>query len=364
MIAGSTIEDVLFFLNRKAGHLVPWKIKKRIADFLYPEGSVMPMMLNVDITSSCNLRCPSCPVGNTNTVDSHGIMDKEFFRTVIRKARDEHKVKLIAPYNWTEPFLHPELPDFIRIIKQEKLTCLISTNLNIRRHIEEVVVAAPDFIRISVSGFYQESYGKTHARGDIEVVKANMKLLSEALKKHGRNKTMVTVYYHKYLHNLPEKQLMQDYAKSLGFEWMEYWAGYLSVEKLLQYMDGTIATKEKEFIENELALPVAQAAGIARLYHNPNQCIYLKNHIILDYKAHINLCCVSYDKSNQIGDFMQLSDAQVKQAKQGHPTCAKCSHHGLDRYFTASELPGLREQFEELAQSRADAITRGASADE
>lgn len=346
------IEPLILLTNRKIGHLFPWSLKYYLYNKLYPKGGTKkPKFLAVDIVSSCNLRCPSCPVGNTGNIHSTGLMSLDMFRQVLRKARGEHGVRAVAPYNWTEPFLHPELPAFIRAAKQEKLACMISTNLNIARNIDEVIAAEPNFLRISLSGFTQEIYGKTHLRGDIEKVKENMRLLSEAHRRHGKNKTLITVFYHKYTHNLDELPLMREYAQSLGFEFEECWAYHTALEKLFEFMAGTLTEKELDFIEHMYAPPLAQA--IDRASREPRRnCFLLENQIILDYQANVNLCCATYDyDNNRLGNFLHMSEADIVAAKQNHPTCAKCVGLGLDRYLTAHEIPALSKDLGAMARA-------------
>src|SRR5262249_24551182 len=154
--------------------------------------------LFIDVIGSCNLRCPSCPVGNMGPLDESRVMPKEMFQRIVDKAFDEFGIRSVSLFNWTEPLLHPQLADFIRIVKSKGMYCLVSSNLNVMRNIDEVLKAGPDWFRISLSGFTQEIYGRTHKAGKIERVKENMRLLAEAKKRVGARRTMIKVYYHKY----------------------------------------------------------------------------------------------------------------------------------------------------------------------
>jgi hypothetical protein len=69
--------------------------------------------------------------------------------------------------------------------------------LNITKNIDETIKANPSFFRISLSGFNQDTYQKGHVGGDIELVKNNMRLLSELKKKYSST-TIIEVYFHKY----------------------------------------------------------------------------------------------------------------------------------------------------------------------
>lgn len=353
MIAGSPLERAAFYVNDKIGRFLPWKVRSYCAKILYPQGKAKPKILTVDLSGSCNLRCPSCPVGSIGQIHSTGLMDKQLFKEVVQKARREHGMRIVALHNWTEPFLHPELPEFIRIVKQQGLVCAISSNLTIRRNLEEVLQARPDFFRISLSGFTQESYGTTHARGNIEHVKENMRLLSEAWKRIGKNRTCITVFYHKYQHNLEEMRQMHAYTKELGFEWEETWAYYMSLEKVFQLMEGKLNAEERNFVENRFALPIPEAIATAQKLKGRNRCTLLEDQIVLDYQGNINLCCAVYDyKENRLGNFLEMSGEMLKKAKTSHPTCCRCASRNLHLYFSYYDVPELEKEYQRLAESR------------
>jgi MoaA/NifB/PqqE/SkfB family radical SAM enzyme len=356
MNPGSFVEKALFFANAKVGRFVPARLRRKVARSLYAPGGAKPKMLVVDIVGSCNLRCPSCPVGNMGLeVNAVGVMDRACFKKIVTKARREHGAKIVALYNWTEPFLHPELPEFIRIVKDQELVCAISTNLNKLRNIDEVLSAGLDIFRVSLSGFTQESYGTTHVRGDIERVKENMRAVSEAIKRTGAS-TVVEVYYHKYLDNLHEAEPMRRYVEKLGFEWLESWAYYMPMEKVLALTEGKLTETEADFVENKLALPIAEAVKAARAQPGYNRCSLLEDQIVLDHQGNVNLCCTVYDfKSNRLGSFLDMSEEDLKHSKKRHPTCGTCASKGLHKYFDYFDIPELRREYERLAEAKVEA---------
>jgi MoaA/NifB/PqqE/SkfB family radical SAM enzyme len=79
---------------------------------------------NIDVLGSCNLKCPSCPVGNFKEVKNPtGFMSPELLREILSKALNEYKISFIYLYNWTEPLLHPQLPELIEVIHSLGLAC-------------------------------------------------------------------------------------------------------------------------------------------------------------------------------------------------------------------------------------------------
>jgi len=280
-----------------------------------------------------------------------GLMDIDLFAKIIRKAKRQHGVRIVLLYNWTEPLLHPKLPEFIRLVKKEGMICSLSSNLNIRRNLEQVVAAEPDSFRISLSGFTQEAYGLSHARGDIERVKQNMQFLSDALKRHPRKRTVVSVHFHKYLHNLADVEPMRAFTKQLGFEWLENWAYYMPLEKAVQLTDGTLPQAEKDFVEKRFALPIAQAIAAAEQIQGHNRCTLLEDQLVIDHRGNLNLCCTVFDlKTNRLGSFLEMDQPAIAQSKSNHPTCTRCAKQNLHLYFNYFDVPELKEKYQELAE--------------
>ena len=75
------------------------------------------------------------------------------------------------------------------------------------KNADKVVESGLDIIKIAVSGFRQETYERYHRKGDIELIKRNLKDLDLA-KKRSRSKLLVHVEYIVFEHGLPstEKQ--------------------------------------------------------------------------------------------------------------------------------------------------------------
>ncbi len=314
----------------------------------FPFDRRRPMELVLDVVGSCNLRCPSCPVGNMGAVNPTGLIDKGLFTRLMAKAAREYRLYRVSLYNWSEPLLHPDLPEFVRIVKGHGVFCALSSNLNLLRNADEIFRANPDEFRISLSGFTQPVYEQTHAKGNIERVKENMRLLQEARRRTGNLHTKIVVYYHKYRHNLHEAELMRAYATSLGFRWMENFAFYMPLEKALAAAEGRLEPEEREFVESMYALPVVPAIEAARDHaHEP--CRLWNEQIVLDLQGNAILCCALYDfAGNTLGSFLDMTPEQLMQAKHNHPTCDRCTHNGLHRYYEYFASPPLRSRYEAL----------------
>jgi hypothetical protein len=310
------------------------------------------MELVMDVAGACNLRCPSCPVGNIGKINPTGLVDKDLFRKIIEKAAREYDIFRVSLYNWGEPSLHPELPELVSIVRSHGLDCFISSNLNMVRRLDDLFRAEPTCFRISLSGFSQKIYGQSHARGNIERVKENMRLVAESRRRVGNKTTDVQVHFHKYRHNLGELAQMKEYATSLGFYWTEVWAYYMPIEKVLALAEGQLPEGERAYVEDTFALPIAEALEAALPYRD-HKCRLYEEQIVLDLQGQINLCCGVYDykSSGGLGSFLEMTPKELMKAKENHPTCEKCTRNAIHVYAEYYALPEVSEKYTQLVES-------------
>jgi hypothetical protein len=138
-------------------------------------------------------------------------MSFDHFSKILEKILAESPVErpVISVYNWGEPLLHPEVGRIVRLVRRHGLYCAVSTNLNQARFLEDLVAAGPSNIKISLSGFTQDVYGRTHNKGQIEVVKTNMRRLRALIDRYAMS-IDVFVGYHDYIRTLGRRRDRRD----------------------------------------------------------------------------------------------------------------------------------------------------------
>jgi MoaA/NifB/PqqE/SkfB family radical SAM enzyme len=328
--------------------LLPRGVKERVRSLL-GLATGPGHFFHVDIINACSLRCPSCPVGNTGDVNPKGRMSVAVYEQVLERIVRRYRPYQIALYNWTEPLLHAQLPEFVRLTNEARIPCLLSTNLNAIPRIEEVLAAEPEELRISLSGFTQEIYCQTHAGGKIDRVKENMARVRDVLRQTG-SRTRVLVYYHKYKHNLHEVEPMRRYARELGFDWLEAWAVYMPVEGALSYLRGDIDSGNRAFIEKYLAVPLRRAVEAAGPYRS-EPCRMLSDTIVLDHEANVQLCCAVYSsREHTIGSFLTAEPAELQRLRDRHSACGPCVQSALHVYYQHYNHPGLKPLYQRIAE--------------
>jgi MoaA/NifB/PqqE/SkfB family radical SAM enzyme len=294
-------------------------------------------LFNIDVLGSCNLKCPSCPVGNfTDARNPTGFMSPVLLEQIMQKATSESQVNGVQLFNWTEPLLHPQLAELVTIVQSYGVACGLSSNLNILKNIDDVMSANPHNFRVSVSGFNQTIYGVTHRGGDIERVKKNMVALSESKIRTG-SQTIINVLYHRYVGNLDDELLMKKFSEDLGFNFETSWSFMMPIEKVLAYVGENIAettlTNEDLKLIQKLSLPLREAIDISQKYKN-SDCDLRDGQMTLDFQGNVQLCCGVYDSSRfTLGSFLSVSSTELQKLKYQHDLCTKCMDKGIHVYF-------------------------------
>jgi len=299
----------------------------------------------IDLVGSCNLRCPSCPIGNSRGVDRPvGVMSEQLFKDIVQKIRRESPaVKLLWLFNWTEPVLHPRLPALIAIAREYGFRVCLSSNLNAGKHFDQVMAAEPCVWIVSLSGFTQDVYARGHTAGDIEVVKDNMRRLSELRKRYG-NKTDVSVSYHCYNDNLgAEYENMRDFCASLDLACVPTLAYFYPLEKLFDYFDGSLS-EEDQVLVNRLIVSPAEASKLA-LARPSEDCGLRSKMMSINCDGSVSLCCTVFDKKYAISEsYLDVSLAELQARKYRHETCKACMSKGLHDAFAYHPVDQWRKQ--------------------
>ncbi|MEW6533350.1 MAG: radical SAM protein [Thermodesulfobacteriota bacterium] len=290
----------------------------------------------IDVVSSCNLRCPSCPQGNMRHVENpSGFMDAELLNAIIKKAVAEGHIATVGLFNWTEPFLHPHLARLIEVVNSHGVPCGLSTNLNLPAPLHEIMKAEPVSIIVSVSGFTQSVYGRTHRGGRIDLVKSRMVELAKAREETGA-KTEIILAYHRYLGNLDEECLMRSYAEELGFLFRPTWARLMPVEKIMAAArvdshESGLTSEDNDLIQL-LALPLNETLEITR-EQDTQSCTLRDSQMALNVRGDVALCCGFFEsREHVIGHYLSDSFEVLQQRKIAHHICGDCIRLGIPGY--------------------------------
>lgn len=315
---------------------------------------MMPWRVFLEINSKCSLHCPTCTKGDeTGYEHKTGIMDMDLMEKILDKIQSENPHAIVFTYGNSEPFLHPHLAECIASIKRRGLDPQFSTNLNFVRKLDEVLAAGPSLIIISLSGFTQEVYEKGHAGGDIEKVKANMRLLAEA-NARANPKVEILVNYHVYNDNQHEVALMKEYATNLGIGFFTSFARAISMENAIQYnrsLDPDVTPFEVQegrpdyntmlppisqtYVNamKRLVIPPTESAKMYAHLDAPTVCPIGTMFLFIRHDGKTEMCACVADRRLVLGDYLDTTQDQLVEQRMGHPVCKMCSKYKLRYYF-------------------------------
>lgn len=323
----------------------------------------------IDIVGTCNIRCPSCPVGNFEQQDflgerrPKGFMKLELFKEIIGKIKAENpdgKPNLWL-YNWGEALIHPQITEFLMEVAEAGLTAEISTNLSGRVDLGKVVEAQQGQIsslRISLSGFTQEVYQKGHKGGKVALVKSNMYLLRYYMDMYKKD-IPIQVYYHVYRDNAgDELTRMAQLCQELGFVFWPSWAYFMPLEKVLDYLgvnyevpgsksmvkrllarvglknqagQSNLSGDDAEVI-SRLVLPIEKMMEIAKKVHI-DDCQLRSSQTVINFDGSVSLCCGVYDPAFTIAkSFLDSPQAELRRLKYSNSMCATCMDNNFPQY--------------------------------
>lgn len=290
----------------------------------------------IDVVGACNLKCPSCAHGMDTSHVPKGFMSLDDFKKITAKIMQElDLVSHICLYSWGEPFLHPELNLFIDHVHEMGVAVAVSTNLSIpsSSQIEKIVKTSPDYLKISVSGYYPEIYNTTHTGGDINLVKSNLYKLKQLIGKY-KLSIFVEVNYHLYNNNNGiDLTKTKELCDELGFALTGCYANVTPVERLIDYCEGNIDEKIQE-LSKLLLVGIDKGLEITKSYRNL-PCRFLTNQVNINWDRSVPLCCVCFYRQNSIisDDYLKDSLKEITAKKEKHPLCIKCKKYGFPPYL-------------------------------
>jgi uncharacterized Fe-S cluster-containing radical SAM superfamily protein len=140
-----------------------------------------PLVLQIEPTNICNLRCWFCPVNNAKL--QRGMMTLKTYRKVISDLEEfDTKIKCLHLYGNGEPLINQDFPEMVRIAKKSGRIESIDTTTNglllTNECVDKIVGAGLNKISISVNGLSDAQYYKNcHAKVDFKTFFDQLKYL-------------------------------------------------------------------------------------------------------------------------------------------------------------------------------------------
>jgi MoaA/NifB/PqqE/SkfB family radical SAM enzyme len=291
----------------------------------------------VDILSSCNLKCASCPHSIEETDVPKGSMTLETFKSVFDKIMEDSPfTSHISLYSWGEPLLHPYLSEIINYVHDRNVAVALSSNLSIkfRSRLDKIIQSNPDSLKVSLSGFFPDAYNNTHQGGDIELVKANLILIRKLIDKYNAN-TLVDINYHLYKDNCGMNiDEMEKFANNLGFIVSKTYALVMPLERVIAHVEGKPDLQTK-LLEDNLLVTIDEGIKASSKSILPeNTCPFRENQININADLSVPICCTVWQRDENVvaKNFLESNLDEINKNKKNVDLCNKCMKLRLPEY--------------------------------
>lgn len=288
--AALSLAAVPYITPRKLFNLVRCEVEKR-RRIARPRS--MPYVVTIDITNTCNLRCPYCPTGELrDSGRKRGMIDISKVRQLI----DEVGEYIISAnlFNWGEPLLHPQIASMVRTLHEARIFTTISTNLNTNNRdlLDELCDAGLDYLTISLSGATQETYEQYHRKGNPDLVFENTRHLIEYRGKKNLKKPVVEMKYLLFKHNVHEVEMARSLAKEIGVD---------------IFRDVRGGGEEKSLVDEGQA-PERKV--------RINFCHQLWHLALINADGGVSPCCFLFFKEDDFGEYSKNSFPHIRQNRR------------------------------------------------
>jgi radical SAM protein with 4Fe4S-binding SPASM domain len=145
-----------------------------------------PLVVMIEPTNRCNLRCPLCHVGSGKLKRSPRNLSLDEFKTILDKL--PKTVRILQLWNQGEPFMNPAFLDMIRIASVRGFHTITSTNahfLTKNNTAQTLVNSGLSELVVSLDGYDDDSYQSVREMGCLSTVLQGMNAVKEAKKEIG-----------------------------------------------------------------------------------------------------------------------------------------------------------------------------------
>ena len=195
----------------------------------------------LELSNACNHKCLFC--AHQKMKRKVGRMAPEMVESVLRQAY-ELGAREVGMYATGEPFIVPELPEYIKLAKDIGYTYVYLTSngsLATPERIRAVVDAGVDSVKFSINAPERKLYEFIHGRDDFDTVFEHLKYLNQYRRESGRSfKIYITGILTRYTEHTREDyfKVFDGLADQIVFKAVYNQGGYMpEIDHLLKCTD-------------------------------------------------------------------------------------------------------------------------------
>jgi MoaA/NifB/PqqE/SkfB family radical SAM enzyme len=290
-----------------------------------------PFFPSIDISGVCNLKCIACPMGDKRHRPPAGnFMSLDNYKKVLNKLiKDIPLLYYVDLFIWSDPLIHPLLPEFIRINTELGIGTGISTNFNCGKYLEDIIKAAPAYIRVSVSGYGPKNYELTHTGGRWKDLYANLAAASKYIKKYNVE-TVIIIYFHANKNNLSEFGSIYNLCKELGLR-LDTAMSMVFPTYAMDYLENGELGGGGGMAKDIMLLSLDEVIRKCKMEHSMT-CFMRRGIPNINWDMSVLTCC-NYPNDIIAPNYLDISLDEIIDLRNKSDLCKKCIKYSLHRYW-------------------------------
>jgi len=261
-----------------------------------------PISMEIEPTTSCNLRCPQCPSGLREFTRNTGMLDLSLYKKIIDEIHPD-LVWLIL-YFQGEPFLNKQFLEFVKYASEKNIYTATSSNAHYFTDdmAKATVECGLDRLIISIDGTTQDTYGKYRIGGKIDKVIEGTQLLLKWKKELKKTTPHIIWQFIAFRHNEHQIPEIKKLARQIGVNELG-----IKTAQIYDYQTSGNLIPEDE----SLARYKKTDDGYVIKNKLLNQCWRMWRGSVITWDGLVVPCCFDKDATHRFGDVSTQSFAEV-----------------------------------------------------
>lgn len=177
-----------------------------------PVSTGKPVMLTIEPSSYCNLRCPICETGNGSLPRKNKNMSLKDFKFIVDQF--DENLKEIYFYFMGESFLNKEAYEMIRYVRDRGIYVGTCTNGDVVNP-EKLITSGLNQISFQIGGMTQKTHETYRVNSNLKRVQKNLEETLKWKQQYGSD-IEVDVGFILMKHNEHEVEAFKEYCRGLG----------------------------------------------------------------------------------------------------------------------------------------------------
>lgn len=290
-----------------------------------------PMTVYLEVTNICNFKCVFCPESFDNYEEKAGGLfrgDSDRVLSVLDQLSATGGIRTLNFYMMGEPFVHKQLPLFIRHAKAvhaaDRLSVTSNGTLLLPRVFDEIIDSGLDYLRISIYGGTEASH-QERTQSSVPLARIRENVAGFRQRRDARRSSLP----HIYVKMIDSRDPVENESFRLMFADI---ADDVKIEPVMNWNDPR---------EGNLAGVVQDELLQSDYFANRKQaCPFPFYTIVIHSDLKVSVCCVDWDKQLLIGDLAtelladiwrgpklrQIQIAHLEGRRSSLPGCATCTY--------------------------------------